>query len=363
MITNKLMMMGIIEEEATSGPNEDSIITASDSGESDRFGYSCALSANGTVLAVGAPYWDGASSDQGAVYIYDWSGSAWVQRGPVITASDVGYQDYFGASCALSDDGTVLAVGAYGWDGASSNQGAVYIYDWSGSAWAQRGSVITASDAGANDYFGSSCALSDDGSVLAVGANNWDGTYGYQGAVYIYDWSGSAWAQRGSVITASDAGAYDYFGRSCALSDDGSVLAVGAYSWDGAAGTDQGAVYIYDWSGSSWVQRGSVITASDAGASDSFGTSCALSDDGTVLAVGAVLWDGASNNQGAVYIYDWLGSAWVQRGSVITASDAGESDYFGASCALSDDGTVLAVGAYGWDDTYPDQGATYIIIL
>ena len=114
------------------------------------------------------------------------------------------------------------------------------------------------------------------------------------------------WVQRGSVLTASDAGANDRFGRSVALSADGAVLAVGALLWDGAAGSDQGGVYLYDWSGSAWVQRGSVLTASDAEANDNFGTSVALSADGSALAVGAFLWDGAAgSNQGGVYLYDW----------------------------------------------------------
>jgi hypothetical protein len=358
MIINKLMMIGLIEEEeATPGdPEERSTITASDAGEDDRFGVSCALSDDGTVLAVGAYKWDGTYTIQGAIYIYDWSGSAWIQRGSVLTASDAGENDLFGSSCALSADGTILVVGAHNWNGtAGSDQGAIYIYDWSGSAWVQRGSVLTASDAGSGDIFGVSCALSDDGTVLAVGSREWDGTAGDQGAIYIYDWSGSAWVQRGSVLVASDAGTSDQFGISCALSDDGTVLVVGADHWDA-----EGAVYIYDWSGSAWVQRGSVLTASDAGTLDGFGRSCALSDDGTVLAVGANAWDGTAGNQGAIYIYDWSGSAWVQRGSVLVASDAGAGDGFGSSCALSDDGTVLAVGADHWDGTYTDQGVLYI---
>jgi hypothetical protein len=52
--------------------------------------------------------------------------------------------------------------------------------------------------------------------------------------------------QRGTVLTASDAGAHDYYGVSSSLSADGSVLAVGAYYWDGAGGVNQGCVYVYD---------------------------------------------------------------------------------------------------------------------
>jgi len=83
--------------------------------------------------------------------------------------------------------------------------------------------------------------------VLAVGAYAWDGAAGsYQGAVYVFDWNGASWVERTTALTPSDAGASDYFGSGCALSADGTVLAVGAQSWDGAAGSDQGAVYVFD---------------------------------------------------------------------------------------------------------------------
>ena len=74
------------------------------------------------------------------------------------------------------------------------------------------------------------------------------------------------WAERTTALTPSDAGTNDYFGISCALSADGTTLAVGSSSWDGAAGVDQGAVYVFDWNGSSWTERTTALTPSDAGA-------------------------------------------------------------------------------------------------
>jgi hypothetical protein len=56
----------------------------------------------------------------------------------------------------------------------------------------------------------------------------------------------TAWLERTTAFTASDADAGDQFGSACALSADGDVLAVGAQYRDGAAGVDQGAVYVYD---------------------------------------------------------------------------------------------------------------------
>ncbi|MCK5475628.1 MAG: hypothetical protein KAI71_03550, partial [Candidatus Pacebacteria bacterium] len=337
------------------------VLEASDAADSDYFGSSVALSSDGSVLAVGAYEWEGATgSGTGGVYLYDWSGSVWIQRGSVLEASDAANSDSFGISVSLSSDGSILAVGAYEWEGATgSGTGGVYLYDWSGSVWIQRGSVLEASDATNDDRFGSSVALSSDGSVLAVGAFYWEGATGANtGGVYLYDWSGS-WTQRGSVLEASDATDSDYFGSSVALSSDGSILAVGATGWEGATGTNIGGVYIYDWS-SVWTQRGSVLEASDATDSDYFGSSVALSSDGSILAVGAYVWEGVTgSNTGGVYLYDW-GSAWTQRGSVLEASDATDSDYFGKSVALSSDGSVLVVGASSWEGaTGSNTGGVY----
>lgn len=336
-----------------------SVLTASDAASLDLFGVSVAVSADGSTLAVGAILWEGANDGQGGVYIYDRSGSTWVQRGSVLTASDATVDDRFGRSVALSADGNVLAVGTQDWEGANNDQGGVYIYDRSGSTWVQRGSVLTASDAAANDAFGRSVALSADGNTLAVGALLWEGGASDQGGVYVYDRSGSSWVQRGSVLEASDAEANDWFGGSISLSADGNVLAVGSLLWEGGT-SDQGGVYVYDRSGSAWTQRGSVLGASDAASNDQFGTSVALSADGNVLAVGANSWEATGTNRGGVYIFDRSGSTWVQRGSVLEASDAADSDAFGAGVALSADGSVVVVGASSWEGPLSNQGGVYV---
>jgi hypothetical protein len=330
-----------------------SVLSAADAAADDRFGTGVALSGNAQILAVSANLWEGANADQGGVYLYDLNSSAaWVARGSVLTAADAATADVFGASVALSADGAVLAVGALLWESTSgTDRGGVYIYDWNGSTWSQRGSVIEASDAADFDAFGVSVALSADGSVLAIGARRWEGASGTdRGGVYIYDWNGSAWVQRGSVLQAADAADSDSFGSGVALSNDGAILAVGAYGWEGATGTDRGGVYIFDWSGSAWSQRGSVIEASDAANSDEFGYSVALSSDGAVLVVGAQSWEGVSGtNRGGVYIYDWSGSAWSQRGSMLEASDAADSDAYGRAVGIADNGAALVVGANTWE--------------
>jgi hypothetical protein len=345
-----------------------SVLEASDQAAGDSFGRSVSLSDDGLVLVVSANAWEGASgTDRGGVYTFDKNGTGWTQRGSVLEAADAADSDGFGIDVEISGDGLVLAVGASSWEGSAGvDPGGVYIYDKDGSGWTQRGSVLEASDAANTDAFGGSVSLSYDGSVLAVGAIRWEGAAGSgRGGVYIYDRNGSGWTQRGSVLEASDAADDDGFGRSVSLTDDGLVLVVSANDWEGAAGSNRGGVYIYDRNGSGWTQRGSILEAGDAADSDAFGIDVEISGDGLVLAVGASNWEGASgSNRGGVYLYDKNGSGWTQRGSVLEAGDAADSDAFGVSVTFGGVSSVLAVGALTWEDSATlNTGGAYLYDL
>ena len=212
--------------------------------------------------------------------------------------------------------------------------GAVYVFTRSASTWTQQ-AYVKASNPDANDFFGVSVALSDDGNTLAVGAresSNATGIGGAQannsaldaGATYVFIRSASTWSQQ-AYIKASNTQADDSFGRSVALSADGNTLAVGAYFEDsfatgiGGLQTDNstnraGAVYVFTRSASTWSQQ-AYVKASNAGADDNFGWAVALSADGNTLATASNLEDssaiGINGNQGdnsasssgAVYIY------------------------------------------------------------
>jgi hypothetical protein len=302
----------------------------------DRFGRSVALSSDGTRLAVGAVRNDGGGTEAGHVRVFNWSGSAWIQVGADIDGEAAG--DWSGISVALSSDGSRLAVGGNQNDGTGSNAGHVRVFDWSGSAWIQLGADIDGEAAG--DYFGWSVDISSDGTRLAVGATSNDGTGTDAGHVRVFEYhqGSSTWIQLGVDIDGEAAG--DEFGRSVALSSDGSRLAVGGNLNDGT-GTDAGHVRVFDWSGSAWTQVGADIDGEAAG--DQFGYSVALSSDGTRLAVGANGNDGTGTDAGHVRVFDLVGGTWTQVGGDIDGEAAG--DQFGQSVALSSDGTRLAVGA------------------
>ena len=282
------------------------------------------------------------------------------------------------AIAALSGDGTTLAVGGPGED---SGAGAVHIFTRdSAGVWVQQ-YLLQATNAGADDQFGFSLAVSVDGNTVAVGAPNEDssstGINGSEsnetstdsGAVYVFTRSttnsGSTWSQQ-AYIKASNTETGDDFGYTLALSDSGNTLAVGAYFEDSSATgingnqTDNsiqnsGAAYVFTRSSSTWSQQ-AYLKASNTGAQDAFGYSLGLSGDGNTLAVGAVgedsnstgvdgvQTDNSASDSGAAYMFVRSGVNWSQQ-AYIKASNTDANDVFASSIALSLDGNTLAVGA------------------
>ena len=138
--------------------------------------------------------------------------------------------------------------------------GAAYVFTRSGTSWSQQ-AELTASDAAANDNFGSSVALSGD--TALVGA--YDKTVGGKrgaGAAYVFTRSGTSWSQQ-AELTASDAAAGDWFGNSVALSGDTAL--VGAYGKTVGGQNSAGAAYVFTRSGTSWSQQAELSAADAAG--------------------------------------------------------------------------------------------------
>ena len=230
---------------------------------------------------------------------------------------------------------------------------------------------IKASNTEKKDSFGAAIALSGDGHYLAVAATSEDsdarainGNQGNSttpqgnnyGAVYLYFFDGNVWSLQ-AYIKASNADPRDFFGRSVALSFDGSILAVGSTSEASNSASDptnnlaslSGAVYVFERSGTSWRQQ-AYLKSQTIKASGFFGTSVALDRDGDTLAVGETRTDVGLNNgfiaedAGAAYIYRRNVQRWIFE-DVVSAASPGSFDAFGTTLSLNLDGTILAVGA------------------
>ncbi len=378
---------------------QEAYIKASNSDAGDEFGRAIALSADGSMLAVGAWEEDSAASgiggdqtsdtsnDSGAVYLFRRISGRWSQEA-YVKASNSDSSTYFGYSVALSADGSALAVGAHYEDsaatgiagdptsGTAGNSGAVYVFRSTAGVWSQE-AYVKASNTGTGDEFGGSVALSADGSTLVVSAVYEDsaatGLGGDQtnnaardsGAVYVFRRTVGVWGQE-AYVKASNTGGTDGFGWSLAISSDGLVLAVSAHWEDSAARgiggdeasnavRDSGSVYVFRRVAGTWTQE-VYVKASNADTDDVFGRSITLSADGSVLAVGAYWEDSAAtglggdqtNNtamdSGAAYVFRRSAGRWAQH-AYVKASNTGPVDEFGTSVALSADGATLAVGA------------------
>lgn len=228
---------------------------------------------------------------------------------------------------------------------------------------------LKSSNSGVSDAFGSAVALSGDTMVIGAPAEDSSspGVNGMQnsesalqsGAAYVFVRSGSTWTQQ-AYLKASNTGAYDSFGWSVAISGD--TIVVGAHQEDSATTTvngsgadnsasNSGAAYVFKRSGTVWTQQ-AYLKASNAQASDLFGSAVAVSGDTAVVGANregsnatGVNGDGSNNgsfNSGAAYVFHRNGTSWTQQ-AYLKASDTSASAEFGSAVAI--DAERVVVGA------------------
>ena len=228
----------------------------------DELGYSVSLSADGSVVAVGAHQ---NLTGSGYVSIYKNVNGTWTKVGSDIEGEE--FSDNSGRSVSLSADGNVVAIGSL--LASEDSSGHVRIFKNINNIWTQIGSNIDGEDA--NSFSGRSVSLSSDGNVVAIGADWNDGNGTDSGHVRIYQNVNNNWVQVGNDIDGETAG--DRSGWAVSLSADGSILAIGATHND-SNGTDSGHVRIYQNVNNTWTQLGSDIDGEAAG--DSSGVSVSL---------------------------------------------------------------------------------------
>ncbi|WP_344821057.1 Ig-like domain-containing protein, partial [Aquimarina gracilis] len=318
----------------------------------DFSGDPISLSSDGSVLAIGVMFNDGNGNASGHVRVYKRDANAslgWIQVGGDIDGEAAG--DLSGRSVSLSSDGSMLAIGATSNDGNGDGSGHVRVYKRNANAslgWIQLGGDIDGE--AANDGSGISVSLSSDGSMLAIGATNNDGNGDFSGHVRVYkrdDNTSLGWIQLGGDIDGEAAN--DRSGNIVSLSADGSVLVIVSITSGGNGDfSSYSGVFKRDTNAAlGWIQLGGNI---DGEAAQDYTSSISLSSDGSVLAIGATGNDGNGDSSGHVRVYKRDATAplgWIQLGSDIDGEAAG--DFSGRSVSLSSDGSVLAIGATGND--------------
>ena len=290
-----------------------------------------------------------------------------MQQGPQLTdlggEGEVG-DGLFGASIALSSDGSTVLVGApreY-----RQHTGAAFVFVRSGSMWSQQ-AELQDSEISRYEEFGASVALSADGNTAAIGSPG-DNDHG---AVSVFTRSGSSWSEQTKLVadctsecanqgTGETSG---LFGVSVGLSSDGNTLIAGApYDETSEGAYDEGAAWVFTRSGPSWTQQAQLVGDCTSGCTNEgsgesaygyFGNAVALSGDGNTAVIGA---PDDESGIGASWIFARSGSSWSEQSKLVadcTSSCANEgtgesgSGDFGNSVAVSEDGsTALIAGDY-----------------
>jgi len=195
-------------------------ITPLNSPLGDRFGTSVAVSGNTAVIG-----------STGSAYVFEYDGLGWNQTKKLKVANSAGS---FGQAVSLSGD--TIVVGA----AQVAGGGAAYVFVRSGENWVQQ-AELTASDSLHADEFGASVGILGD--TVTVGARNSSSSEASQsGSAYVFMRSGTSWIQH-KKLTASDAGPNDRFGDSVALSE--SAIIAGASQEDPLGINNAGSAYVF----------------------------------------------------------------------------------------------------------------------
>ncbi len=300
-------------------------------GDSDysQFGKSISLSSSGNRIAIGAPYDFGAPSangEGGEVKIYDYINNAWVQVGQNIQGVN---EDNLGYSVSISADGNRVGIGVPEFRDNGSNAGKVKVYELTNEVWTQVGETIN-NGTFLNEHFGVNVSLSADGNHIAVSEErnpSWSETTKVR--VYKYNETMSDWEQVGNSFDGNSAQDYDH--ANVSLSENGTILAIGASDdWSG----NSNYAKIFQYEDDEWMQLGSDIPSSE---------SLTMSGDGNrvVVAIEELVSGGAYRY---LRTYDYNGLNWEPFGvDIVNTTDCIE---------ISEDGTRLATNHYQSEKVY-----------
>jgi hypothetical protein len=284
--------------------------------DGERFGYSVALSDDGTRLIASAyNRFEGAR-------VYDFKDGNWFQVGKDISirnAKDV----------VISSDWNIIAVG--NWN-ISQPHGAVKVFEWRDGEWAQMGnSIFGAAEKGQSGF---SVSLSSDGKTVAIGSINSEGQT-RSGYVRVFRFIGDEWVLLGSSIRPNMNGYY--FGRVVSISSDGNRVAIGVPKTTTTSEEKDGHVAIFEFIDEEWELLGQEITGHTN--EFYFGFNIVLSGNGERVAVTS------SNFNCPVRLYDFINGEWKQVGRSITDERKENRTLF--SIGMSRNGKMLATGTLG----------------
>jgi hypothetical protein len=306
-----------------------------------QLGYSVA--AGSTYLAIASPYDDTGGEDCGIVGIYNASTGALVRT---LVNPIPSQQALFGWSVAVA--GNRIVVGVRDDDTGAGDSGMAYVYDMNSATPEVPVRTLVNPDAGENDSFGYSVAISGD--LVVIGCRHGDSGVAHAGMTYVYDLASATPAQPFLSLPNPAPGGQN-FGHAVAI--DGTRLVIGAPQDSGTG--DLSRVYVYELSGSTPQTPVATFADASSGTNERFGW--AVSVSGNKVAVGAPHDDSGADNGGACHVYDFASGPPALPWATIPNPAAAIGDEFASSVSVS--GSHLAIGNALDDQGGGDSGRIY----
>ena len=224
-----------------------------------RFGWSCDIRKDGTMICIGAPYEDETFVDQGSVRLYSRTHDG-IEMEQVLRDPSGSANAHFGSHCHIGDDGTTLSI-------TSPGTNEVIIFEFDGSNWVYH-SRIHNSAAG----FGKTCFITSPLDYAIVSSNT---------DVYMVRLTGTNWSVVRRFFDNTESNMR--FAGSLHMSRDGKTIVMGTRKDQDGTFTPAWKVYTYEETLYNYVSL-YVLESKSTYTSDKFHT-CFLSNESTLVMV------------------------------------------------------------------------------
>ena len=346
----------------------------------NNFGNGVAISGDGLTIAVGSPgeALDSDATQGSAGYVTIFSrvnrSSAFTQQAKLVSPSGTPKTNgFFGEKLHFCDAaGNYLVVGSWrsSGDGSGNNRGKVHVFTRTDSTWNTGFELVPSGIVPANDtvHFGFGITATPDAGTIVVGAANEPSDTG-AGAVYVFSSpsAGTGYTQTQKIINTETTAR---FGLAVSISENGAVLAVGAYGKDGPDGVvGKGGLYVYTRAAqSSTAQFGAspqllfgsdpdtTTTNLEIGSGQADFQFVRISADGNYIIGSGNENNGGVAYAGALYVFKNNGSNVFSQIARLTAGEPRANELMGNGLAISSAGDNIYMGPYAGNASFGASG-------
>lgn len=286
--------------------------------DNDSFGEIVAISGNGRRAIVGAPQ---ALKGNGAVYIFNKINGEWKFEYKLESLKDIDLGG-FGSTLSISEDSSIIVVGSH-------NLNKVYIFKFISSCWVLS-DIIESDD---DEKFGTLVHISKDGSDIFIKKEF------ITDSINCYNLVNSKWSMYLAFNVKNDK--HPNFNiTSIATSHEKEVLLIGGFTIDTSKSVPvrKGVVFLCH---SNTIEHLSDDNYS-AVSTPFFGENVTISADGKNIIISDIVTKDNAKG-GSLHALKLTENGWVSNSYELKKELT--SGAFGSSLAISPDGSILAVGA------------------